>query len=178
MVIIGNFQIINYKIMHSIAEKASKTRFLCVSAVILLLFAGCGNSPKAPDSSAGNAVPAPKEAVRADSISKPAVATREQLDKLKGKWQRTDGGYVLEIFSARDDGSLNAGYNNPNPINVEKAQWIFREGILYIRVILRDINYPGSTYTLEYKADNDYFMGNYFQAVEGTNYDVIFTREK
>ena len=164
--------------MYSIAEKASKTRFLCVLATILFLFAGCGNSPKAPDSSAGDAVPAPKEAVRADSIAKPAVATREQLDKLKGKWQRTDGGYVIEIFSLDDAGNINAGYFNPNPINVEKSQWIFREGIIYIRVILRDTNYPGSTYTLEYKSDKDYLAGNYYQAVEGTNYEVIFTRKK
>jgi len=168
--------------MYSVTEKASKTRFFCVIAIILFLFTGCGKSPKATDSSAGDAVPAPKEAVRVDSIAKPpakpAVATREQLDKLKGKWQRTDGGYVIEIFSLDDAGNINAGYFNPNPINVEKSQWVFREGVLYIRVILRDVNYPGSTYTMEYKADNDYLMGNYYQAVEGANYDVIFTRKK
>jgi hypothetical protein len=165
-------------IMHSVAEKTSKTRFFSVIAIILFLFTGCSNSPKATDSSTGDAVPVPKEGIRADTSIITRTATREELDRLKGKWQRTDGGYVIEIFSLDDAGNINAGYFNPNPINVEKSQWIFREGIIYIRVILRDVNYPGSTYTLEYKSDNDYLMGNYYQAVEAANYDVIFTRKK
>ena len=96
--------------------------------------------------------------------------------RLKGRWQRKDGSYYLQIFSMSADSTLKAGYYNPNPINVESGEWTQREGKLFIRVILRDVNYPGSTYVLEYKPDKDILAGNYFQAVDGITYDVIFTR--
>lgn len=73
---------------------------------------------------------------------------------------------------------MDAGYFNPNPINVDKAEWRISDNKLYIRVILKDVNYPGSTYTLIYNPVNDSLSGNYFQALEGTNFNVIFTRKK
>jgi len=95
---------------------------------------------------------------------------------LKGKWQRSDGNYYLEILSVMSDSTLNAGYFNPNTINVEKGEWTIRGGRLYLRVILRDLNYPGSTYSLGYDPDNDLLAGKYYQAVEGVYYDVVFSR--
>ncbi|MBE0679991.1 MAG: hypothetical protein IH592_14615 [Bacteroidales bacterium] len=95
---------------------------------------------------------------------------------LKGRWQRTDGDYYLQIFSVLSDSTLKAGYYNPNTINVEKSEWTIQEGILFLRVILRDVNYPGSTYILSYDPEYDLLTGKYYQAVEGINYDVVFAR--
>ena len=42
---------------------------------------------------------------------------------------------------------------------------------------LRDVNYPGSTYTLTYDPATDQLSGNYFQAVRRENFDVVFVRQ-
>jgi len=41
---------------------------------------------------------------------------------LRGRWVRTDGGYVIDIKSVDPGGQLQAAYYNPNPINVSRAQ--------------------------------------------------------
>jgi hypothetical protein len=123
-----------------------------------------------------------KDASNADSsISTPAAApvpASEEKDLLVGRWVRTDsdGGYTLEIKNASVDGKLDAGYFNPNPINVSRAEWQKKEGSLEVVVELRDVNYPGSTYTLSFSKTNDQLVGTYYQAVEGVNYDVAFAR--
>lgn len=101
-----------------------------------------------------------------------------EQSKLKGRWMRSDGDYIIEVFEVAADGTLKAGYYNPGQINVEKGEWIMQDNNLYMRIVLRDVNYPGSVYTLQYSPDNDALAGNYFQAVEGINYDVFFTRKK
>ncbi len=159
-----------------------KIKGLLCTVIIFLAIASCNHSPKNIRNNTADRVNSSpsKEMTKApsDSVTISQTVTRQELDKLTGKWQREDGGYIIEIFSVKADGSLDAGYFNPNPIHVEKGQWIFKEGNLFIRVILRDINYPGSTYTLVYSPVADYLSGNYFQAFEGMNYDVIFTRKK
>ncbi len=77
-----------------------------------------------------------------------------------------------------DDGTLAAKYFNPNPINVGKANCDVSSGSLKIIVELRDVNYPGSTYTLTYLPDRDMLAGEYFQAVEGLTFYVEFSRDK
>lgn len=69
-------------------------------------------------------------------------------DQLKGRWQRTDGDYVVEIRAVYPDGKVDAAYFNPNPINVGRAEWVNIDGVVNLSVELRDANYPGSTYTL------------------------------
>jgi len=97
---------------------------------------------------------------------------------LVGDWIRTDAEYRVTISELPDDGTLKAGYFNPNPINVGKAGWIFSEGVMKIYIELRDDNYPGSNYNLVYYPDKDLLAGKYFQAVEGVTYDVRFFRKK
>src|ERR1035441_6979673 len=46
-----------------------------------------------------------------------AAALSPELAKLVGKWERPDGGYILEIKSVDPSGKLYAGYFNPDPIN-------------------------------------------------------------
>lgn len=99
-------------------------------------------------------------------------------DKLMGRWTRPDGGYILEIRNAAADGKLDVGYFNPKPINVSRSDWKEKDGRLYVVVELQDVNYPGSTYELEYIAGQDYLVGTYYQAVEKSIFEVVFVREK
>ena len=62
---------------------------------------------------------------------------------------RPDGGYVLLLRNVKKDGSLTASYFNPRPIRVFQAQAARQDGRIILFVELRDINYPGSTYTLQ-----------------------------
>jgi hypothetical protein len=45
-------------------------------------------------------------------------------------------------------------------------------------VELRDVNYPGSTYTLQYDPALDCLKGTYFQAMQKETYLVEFMRVK
>ena len=45
-------------------------------------------------------------------------------------------------------------------------------------VELRDVNYPGSTYTLVYQPENDQLAGIYYQAALQQQFDVFFERTK
>lgn len=97
---------------------------------------------------------------------------------LIGRWQRTDGGYIIDISRVADDGTLQAAYFNPRPINVSRANAsVFKEH-LKVEMELRDTGYPGSSYTLLYDPDKDVLLGFYYQAVQKQNFDVIFVRMK
>jgi hypothetical protein len=103
--------------------------------------------------------------------------TKELEDKLKGRWLRSDGDYLLDIFSVNPDGKVAVAYYNPRPINVESGAWAVKDQKVSLIVVLRDLNYPGSTYTLFYFPDEDILAGKYFQAIDKINYDVIFYRK-
>jgi len=107
-------------------------------------------------------------------------ANKKIADKntLVGDWVRTDANYLIRITAVNDDGTMKAQYFNPNPINVGKASWESSYGNLKIIVEMRDVNYPGSTYTLNYLPDRDMLAGDYYQAVEGLTFYVEFTRRK
>ena len=106
------------------------------------------------------------------------VAGKPDQNMLVGVWERTDGSYLLKIKSATAAGKLDAGYFNPKSINVARAEWVVQDKKMVVGVELRDVNYPGSTYTLEYLPKDEKLVGNYFQAVEGVNYEVEFVRKK
>ena len=96
---------------------------------------------------------------------------------LAGDWVRTDASYLIKIIKVNFDGTLDAQYFNPKPINVGSATWEERHGSLTITVELRDVNYPGSIYTLSYLPDRDVLAGDYFQAVQNLNFYVEFIRK-
>ena len=106
--------------------------------------------------------------------------SRKVVDKnlLVGDWIRTDGSYLIKINNVNEDGTLEAQYFNPNPINVESAKWEESYDNLKIIIVLRDQNYPGSTNTLDYLPDGDFLAGEYFQAVERSTFYVEFARKK
>jgi len=95
---------------------------------------------------------------------------------LVGNWVRTDASYLIKITNVNVDGTLESQYFNPKPINVDKANWEVSYGNLKITVVLRDVNYPGSTYTLNYLAERDMLAGDYYQAVQGLTFYVEFVR--
>jgi hypothetical protein len=102
--------------------------------------------------------------------------TGSGTDKLPGKWLRTEGDYVIDIRSVAEDGTMDAGYYNPRPINVSEAKASQENDRVNVFIELRDTNYPGSTYTLEYDRDNDVLHGIYFQALQKQSFPVTFVR--
>jgi len=106
-----------------------------------------------------------------------ASGTAVAFQKLTGRWLRPDGGYILEIKSVNDTtGQMDAGYFNPNPINVSKAEASRENATVKVFVELRAPNYPGSTYTLTYDPATDHLTGMYFQAALKQQFDVVFER--
>ncbi|HSB52693.1 MAG TPA: hypothetical protein VLD40_08535 [Dissulfurispiraceae bacterium] len=105
-------------------------------------------------------------------------AAQSDFKRLEGKWIRPDGGYVLELKEMGKDGTLRAAYFNPRPINVAKAEFTRKDGKLTVFVELRDVNYPGSKYNLQYDPKTDRLVGTYFQAVESVTYEIEFVRAK
>jgi len=108
------------------------------------------------------------------------TSNKKAADKnlLVGDWARTDGSYLIKINKVNEDGTLEAQYFNPNPINVESAKWEEYWGDLKITIVLRDQNYPGSTYSINYLPEGDFLAGEYFQAVERSTFYVEFVRNK
>jgi len=153
--------------------KAASAQSLCVAVFAIGVLSGCGK--QAPD-----ALPevASAAAVNATNPPAPATTANAAYAKLKGKWLRPDGGYVLEIRSVAPDGKIEAGYFNPNSIHVGKAEASQEGGNVKVFIELRDVNYPGSTYRLSYDPDNDRLAGTYYQAVARETYDVFFVRTK
>lgn len=130
---------------------------------LFLLAAGCGR-----EQTAATPVPAP---------AAPAAAPlAPDLNKAVGRWERTDGEYALQIKAVAKDGKAEAGYFNPKPIHVARAEVRPAAGVLNVFVELQDENYPGCTYTLKYDAARDALIGVYYQALMKEEYEVAFTR--
>ena len=106
------------------------------------------------------------------------VFAADDFQPLMGRWQRTDGSYVIEIRSIAPDGIIKVGYFNPRPINVEQAQASKDKELIKVEMTLRDVGYPGSTYTLVYLPEKDALLGQYYHAVSRQYFDVLFVRMK
>lgn len=114
-------------------------------------------------------------------VTKESIATPEAkggFDRLKGRWLRPDGGYVIEIRNIAGNGKMDAGYFNPRPINVSRAEASQEGTTTKVFIELRDTNYPGSTYTLTFDPQSDQLKGVYFQAALQQSFDVFFVRLK
>lgn len=98
--------------------------------------------------------------------------------QLIAQWQRTDGPYVIDISKVKQDGTIDAAYYNPKPINVSQASFMEENGELSIAIELRDVGYLGSTYALTYSSKNDALIGEYFHAGLKRTFNVIFLRNK
>jgi len=97
---------------------------------------------------------------------------------LVGRWVREEGGYVLEVKTAGNDGRAEVAYLNPErskPIHVARSS-VTREGALKLFIELRDEGYPGSTYALAFDPEDGRLKGEYYQAQEGSRFPVSFAR--
>ena len=100
------------------------------------------------------------------------------FEMLKGRWQRPDGGYIVEIQRVDPRGTIDAIYLNPKPIDVARAQATRDGSTVKVFVELRAPNYPGSTYTLTYDPQQDQLQGTYFPAALRQSFPVLFVRMK
>lgn len=114
----------------------------------------------------------------AAGVAETAKTSQGDFQRLEGRWVRPDGGYMLELKGVKPDGSLTAAYYNPSPIRVFRAEAVKKNGKITLTVELRDVNYPGSIYTLIYDANSDRLRGTYFQAVEKRTFTIEFLRAK
>ena len=134
-----------------------------VSMLLSMSLVGCGKEEKAVESKAGV-----KEEAK--------VQLTGAFEKIKGKWVRSDGGYVLEFKQLLQNNTLEAAYFNPSPIHVGKARIYEERGFTKVFVELQDVNYPGSRYTLILNVEKNQLVGNYFQATQQVDYEVAFDK--
>ncbi len=133
-------------------------------------FARCDQSTPVPPASPGLDSPS--------TNSSAATPVHPELQKLKGRWERPDGGYIIEIRSVDAGGKLDATYSNPSPIKVSRAV-AYRQGSeTKVLIELTDVNYPGCLYQLVLDEQHDQLFGTYFQAAQQQTYDVTFARLK
>jgi hypothetical protein len=114
----------------------------------------------------------------AQNFKKDAVSTvsPDSFQQLVGRWIRPDGGYIIEIRAVESNGTLQAAYFNPRPINVSQARLTIVKNEPQIFIELRDVGYPGATYALTYHPQQDVLAGLYYQPTAGQNFEVIFAR--
>ena len=150
------------------------------AAVVALLVASMagqfGCAPKSKPSEKASAGGSPSTPVPAPAAA--PASPRVDPSKAKGRWVRSDGGYVLAIGAIDADGRAEAAYFNPNPIKVAWGRVLQEGPYLRVSVELRDENYPGCIYKLGYIPETDRLVGTYFQAQLQQTYEVEFGREQ
>lgn len=147
--------------MRTFSRRQPVSRTFVALLIVALFWAAVTGAAAAEKADAGKSAPA-----------------QTDFQRLEGKWVRPDGGYVLELKSIKKDGSLAAAYFNPRPIRVFRAEIAKKNGTITLFVELRDVNYPGSTYTLQYDTATDRLKGAYFQAVQRQTFSVEFVRAR
>jgi hypothetical protein len=73
---------------------------------------------------------------------------------------------------------MDVTYFNPRPIKVSKAEATQAGATTKVFLELRDVHYPGSTYTLRYDPARDQLKGVYDQAALQQRFDVVCVRMK
>ena len=151
----------------AIARAFTGTVFIALTACLMV---SCGKPGE--QSAESNVTRTAEKQAGATETAKP------EFLKLVGKWERPDGGYVLEIKGVDGEGKLEAAYFNPNPIHVSRAVVFQRDGGTQVFVELRDTGYPGCTYSLKFDPQSDQLYGEYFQASMERTFNVTFARLK
>jgi hypothetical protein len=146
--------------------KVAGFRLLPYLALMLVLGTACSDSTTS----------SPPSRETAPTTNTTEAAAASIFHPLLGKWNRLDGDYMLEFRSVDAAGKLDAGYFNPGPIHISKAIAMQDGGEVKVFVELRDVNYPGCTYSLAYSKSSNQLVGTYFQAAMGQTFDVVFSR--
>ena len=122
--------------------------------------------------------PTAKRLTLGNGASASKAASEPTFQKLKGHWLRPDGNYVLAIKNVDAHGVIDGAYYNPRSIHIEKAAASHDADTIEVFFELRDVNYPGSNYTLAYDPASDQLKGIYYQAIEKRRFPVTFARLK
>lgn len=146
--------------------------------VLAWMLVSCGRQAQVQETPAPPSAPGATTNATVSAAPAAAPAPRAEFEKIKGRWLRPDGNYVLEIKEAGASGRIEAAYFNPNPIRVSRAEVRMEGPAAKVFVELRDTGYPGCTYTLTHDAQSDQLVGVYFQAAMGESFEVVFTRMK
>jgi hypothetical protein len=138
-------------------------KLVTAGLIAAALLGGCGRTEKKTEAAAAK--------------GEAPVQMTGAFERIKGKWMRSDGGYILEFKQLKANNELDVAYFNPNPIHVGKARIYEERGFTKVFVELQDVNYPGSRYTLILNADKNQLVGNYFQATQQVDYEVAFEKQ-
>jgi hypothetical protein len=145
--------------MNTSLAKKTATLLLALTAALII---SCGQPAEQPR----------------EAASTPAAAMTADYQPLIGRWARTDGDYMIEIKSITADGKADAGYFNPRPINVARAEASREPDGLRLFLELRDSGYPGCLYKLTFDKAASRLTGTYFQAAQNQTYEVMFEKMK
>ncbi len=159
------------------APTSSKRRFpviwvvlgsvgLAIAAGIFLYYLQYADSRQATATTSG------------ESSSEKVASTLKdiQFGNLIDRWRRVDGGYIIDIRRIGANGQMDATYYNPKSIHISRAEASLKKEAQYIFIELQDVGYPGSTYTLMYRPQQDILAGFYFQAAVKQTFEVVFAR--
>ena len=143
------------------------------------LVAGCSRDGEGRHASAPAAgAPAAAKAPAKSEVPAAETAAPAEVQRMLGRWLRSDGTYVLELRGADRSGIVQAAYFNPKSINVSRSIWLRGAEGTQVVVELNDTGYPGATYVLGLAADGDRLVGKYNQPQMGQSFDVEFIRQK
>lgn len=117
-----------------------------------------------------------QEAAAAPVAARPTEAPTSELQKLVGRWLRSDSDYTIEIRGVAPDGTADATYENPNPIHVARALARSQGGNTLFFLELQDRGYPGSFYALAYDPGSDSLSGEYHHLGVNQVFQVAFSR--
>lgn len=154
--------------------KSSRVSWILLALAVVVAIAGVYFvfGRQGPTSGDTERAAAPGSGHQADKAAPASV----DFQTLVGKWVRPDGGYVISVRSVEPDGRVDAGYFNPRPINVSRAQASVEGKATKLFIELQAAGYPGSTYELIYDPGNDALVGIYFQAAMQQRFEVVFVR--
>lgn len=119
----------------------------------------------------------PSKVSKINAEARPMEVNQAGPEKLIGRWLRSDGRYLIDIQKINGDGTLNAAYFNPDPVNIAQAKFYLEKSAVKVFIELKDKGYPGSTYTLVYISKRDMLGGIYFHAGIKKNFQVTFIRK-
>jgi len=119
-----------------------------------------------------------QRAPTADAASVEAEVPGLPFQRMRGRWLRSDGDYLLDLRWVGSDGRVEAAYLNPRPVHVSRAEAMSDAGRIKLLVELQDTGYPGCLYTLHYDAEADRLIGSYYQAARRETFAVEFNRQQ
>ena len=111
----------------------------------------------------------------ADEVPSPAAKAGYGI--IAGKWQRTDGNYLIKVSDVLPNGQATVEYFNPRSIHVAQAIISTEKEMTKLFIKFQDKGYEGSTYRLYYYAEKDALLGFYYQALMDKTFEVIFLRK-